>query len=338
MPGEFRRRELVDDKFIVTYTIDDFHDGWRADQFLKTRYRVFSRNKLQEQIADGKIELVRSFEDIASQRLKPSTTLRVGDRVRVFSPRLPEPPVELSYKILYEDEHALVIDKPGNLPVHPAGKFLFNTLLMVLRQERADWCAKGYDFHMIHRLDRETSGVILIAKGAVAASKLILPFRNRTVEKRYAAIVEGSPSDDKFSVDADLGSAPGSDIRLKMAAFPKGTGPLEALTHFKVLERRKRGALIDCQLVTGRQHQIRVHLAHAGHPIIGDKLYGANDRLFLDFIGTRKLTDDARAALGGIERHALHSRYLRFYHELAGKWIEVESPLPADMEGLLRAL
>lgn len=323
MPGELRTRELVDGTtFIVTHTIDDSHDGWRADNYLREVYKHFSRNKLQTLIDEGRIVM-------DGKRLKASTTVRPGDQIKVISQYAGEPEVNLDFGILFEDENILVIDKPGNLPVHPAGKFLFNTLLMQLRKER------GHNFHLIHRLDRETSGVLLLAKNSETAGQLVKQFRERNTEKRYWAVAHGHPKDDRFTVDADIGSAVNSHIRLKMQGFPKGTSEMDALTHFTVL---KRGAnmmsLIDCDLKTGRQHQIRVHLQYAGYPIVGDKLYGFDDNVFLDHINKRPLSDESRSALL-IERHALHSRYLRFYYERADRWLEIESPLPKDMENLL---
>ncbi|MBI3556605.1 MAG: RluA family pseudouridine synthase, partial [Deltaproteobacteria bacterium] len=242
MPGELRTRELIDGVFIVTHTVDDCHDGWRADNFLRDRYPHFSRNKLQGWIDQGRICM-------DGKRLKASTTLRPGEAIKVLTQQTEEPPVDIKYGILFEDDHVLVIDKPGNLPVHPAGKFLFNTLLMSLRKDR------GRPYHLIHRLDRETSGVVLLAKDPETAGSLVKQFRERTTEKRYSAIVIGHPPEDKFTVDADIGSA-NSFIRLKMQAYPKGTSELEALTHFEVLERAPNGlSLIDCELMTGRQHQ-----------------------------------------------------------------------------------
>lgn len=325
MPGELRRRELIDGKFIVTLTVDDSHDGWRADAYLKRQYPHFSRNKLQGLIDEGRIVT-------EGKRLKASTTLRPGDLIRVITEQTEEPPVDLSYGTLFEDDHILVIDKPGNLPVHPAGKFLFHSLLMMLRKER------GRVYHLIHRLDRETSGVLLLAKDPETAGMLVREFRERRTEKRYWAVCQGHPKEDRFTIDADLGSAVGSEIRLKMQAFPKGKGEMDALTHFTVLRRAERAtgengagpvSLIDCRLETGRQHQIRVHLAHAGHPIVGDKLYGAGDRAFLDHINRAQWADEIP------ERHALHSRFLKFYHERGGRWLEIESPLPEDMNRLL---
>jgi RluA family pseudouridine synthase len=292
-------------------------------------YKHFSRNQIQNLIDDGRVS-------IAGKRLKASTTLRPGESLRVTTKvaETREPDVELNYKILFEDDDVLVVDKPGNLPVHPAGKFLFNTLLMHLRRERASWVEKGNDFFLIHRLDRETSGVLLLAKNSATAGLLVKQFRERKTEKKYYAIATGHLPQSEMVVDADIGSAQGSEIRLKMAAYPKGTSEMDALTIFRVAERGRDCDLVDCELKTGRQHQIRVHLEYIGHPVVGDKLYGQRDEVFLNFIHKRRLTEEDQRRFV-IDRHALHSRYLRFFHEAAGKWLEIESPLPMDMRSLL---
>lgn len=329
MPGEYRKRELIDDVLVVTHVVDNQHDGWRVDNYLRKLYKHYSRARIQRFIEEGRIAM-------HGKKLKPSTTIRPGDRVHLSTKMSPaqEPEVNLQYKVLFEDEHLLVVDKPGNLPVHPAGRFFFNTLLMALRQDRQDWTATGNDFYLVHRLDRETSGVIVLGKTSEAASKLWHQFSKRNTEKRYYAVVHGHCTEKTFSVEADLGSDKSSAIRLKMAAFPKGQGEMEALTHFEVLLASENFTLLDCKLETGRQHQIRVHIAHAGHPIVGDKLYGGDETIFLDHIGTKAIDPMRRQTLL-LDRHALHSRYLRFYHDLAGRWIEVESSLPSDIQKLL---
>ena len=330
MPGEYRKTELINGVVVTTHVVDDSHDGWRADNYLRTQYKYFSRNRLQNLIDDGRIVM-------PNKRLKAATTLHSGDLIRVITEETSEPCVDAKYKIIYEDAYLIVIDKPGNLPVHPAGKFLFNTLLMALRKDRVEWLTKGHDFFLIHRLDRETSGVILLAKTREMAGMLVKEFRERRTDKRYWAVTSGHCKEESFSVDADIGSAKNSPIRLKMAAFPKGQGELASLTHFKVLRRGNGVDLVDCKLMTGRQHQIRVNLAYAGVPIVGDKLYGkhAEDgEIFLNHIYGQDLSGEQRCQLV-LERHALHSRYLKFFHSPLNKWVEVESPLPKDMEHLL---
>ncbi len=339
MPGEFRKRELLDNQVIVTYCIDDSHEGTRADQFLKKQYRSKSRNEIQKAIDEGRIT-------IKGKRLKSSTTLHPGDEIKVITPRdAHEPVVDVKYSILYEDDFFIVVDKPGNLPVHPAGRFVFNTLVMALRRERADWVTphlKGEeeerDFFLIHRLDRETSGAIILAKTKPMARFMINEFFDRKTKKKYFAIARGTIPENQFTVDADIGPARG-EVRLQMLTYPKDTSHSDteiqnACTHFQVLERKNNFTLLDCELLTGRQHQIRVHLRHHGYPVVGDKLYGGREDLFLRYIEDGVFTDEMKQILG-LERHALHSRFLSFYHPILRREISVESPLPLDMQALL---
>ncbi|HRK02149.1 MAG TPA: RluA family pseudouridine synthase [Oligoflexia bacterium] len=339
MPGEFRKREIVGNQYIVTHLVDDSNDGLRIDQFVKKHYRTKSRNQIQKAIAGGEIRM-RLRED--GQLLRPSTRLIAGDEVQVVTERFDEPNVNFGYKVLFEDDDLLVLDKPANLPVHPAGRFLFNTLLTNLRKERSDWVLAGKrDFYITHRLDRETSGVIALAKNPESAAWMVRQFRERETEKRYFAICYGHVSEKLFTVDLDIGPAQGSNIRLRVGVYPKGTellrpesGAQNACTHFTLLQHGPNVSLLDCKIETGRQHQIRAHLAAAGYPVVGDKLYSGDESIFLHYLDHGVLTDEMKHALG-FERHALHSRYLRFFHETRGEWLEIESALPADMKRLL---
>lgn len=340
MPGEFRKREVIGDKFVVTYTIDDSHDGFRADAFLKSLYTRQSRAQLQKAIDEGRVSSLTP-----TRRLKASTTLRAGDQIQVFTPKHDgEPIVDTRYKILFEDEHLIVVDKPGNLPVHPAGRFLFNTLVMAMRNDRPECVApdEERDFYLIHRLDRETSGVIVLAKRRPIAKALIEQFFERQTEKHYWAVAQGEILDDEFEVVNDIGPAQGSEVRLKMQTFPQGTyltkpdsGIQSAHTIFTVKKRANGKTLLSCELKTGRQHQIRVHLAHVGHPVVGDKLYGGREDLFLKYVESGSVMNDEMLDTLEIERHALHSRSLKFQHPVSGEWMEIESELPADMAELI---
>lgn len=342
MPGEYRRREIIGNQYIVTHLVDDRCNGLRIDQFIKRQYRNRSRNQIQKAIESGEIRMELRSE---GQLLRPSTKLIAGDVVQVVTERSIEPNVNLGYKVLYEDEDVLVLDKPPNLPVHPAGRFVFNTLLTALRKEREDWVKTGErDFYMAHRLDRETSGVIAIAKNPQAAGWMVKQFRERQTEKRYYALCDGHVEKTEFTVDFDLGPARGSHVRLRMATFPKGThhdpeasllGVQSACTHFKLLQRGKDMDLLDCELETGRQHQIRAHLAAAGHHVVGDKLYNGDEAIFIHYLDHGYLTEEMRSKLG-FDRHALHSRYLKFFHETKKEWIEIKSELPPDMQALLK--
>lgn len=334
--NEFRRRVLMHDQVQVTYKIDEPHEGMRADQFLKKQYKSKSRNEIQKAIDSGSIT-------IKGKRLKASTVVHIGDEIQVITKKDDfEPQVDLNYKILFEDDYFIVINKPGNLPVHPAGRFVFNTLVMALRKDHSDWVTphlKGEenekDFFLIHRLDRETSGVIILAKTKEMARFMINEFFDRKTIKKYFAIAKGEIQENEFIVDADIGPARGV-VRLQMHTYPKGTyltDPeiADAATKFTVLKRKNGYTLLDCELFTGRQHQIRVHLKHIGHPVVGDKLYGGREDLFLQFAEEGIFTDEMKQAFT-IERHALHSRYLKFFHPIRNEFIEIEAELPHDLK------
>lgn len=342
MAGEFRKRELKNGKFIVSHTVDDSHDRCRLDLYLKSLYNHFSRNQIQQLIGCGRIQISKKIP-------KPSRLLEAGEIVQVITEQTEEPCVDFNYRVIFEDDEILVLDKPGNLPVHPAGRFLFHTLLMQLRKERMEWIEAGHDFHIIHRLDRETSGLLVLAKNSTSAGGLVAQFRERKTEKKYLALVQGNPPEDRWIIDADLGSDLNSKVRLKMAAFPKGQGEFAATTEVRWISKHQTAIgiihLLECKPITGRQHQIRVHLAHCGFPILGDKLYGHLEQEFLDFEEYRKLKSNAKSFLkkpsqgqnleGILERHALHSHYLKFQHPKTKDALEFQIGLPLDFQRLL---
>ena len=331
-------RELVGDTFLVTHLIDENTHGLRLDQFLKQTYPHFSRAKLQKFIANGRIELRRERAFISPTNLRASAVVMMGDEVVVHSPRGVEPPVDFDFSVLYEDDALLVVNKPGNLPVHPSGRYLFHTLLMRLRQERADEIAgSGVDYHLVHRIDRETSGVLCLAKGSKAAAEMVRQFRERFVEKSYLALVEGLVQLDTVSIQYDLGSAVDSPIRLKMAAFETGTGELSARTDVVVKQRTPTQTLVQCFPKTGRQHQIRVHLAKIGHPIVGDKLYGRSDALFLQYLEDRSDVDAMPLASFETERQCLHSHTLTIDHPVTGQSMTFVAPMPETWSRILNA-
>jgi 23S rRNA pseudouridine1911/1915/1917 synthase len=244
-----------------------------------------------------------------------------------------ELPIEIP--ILREDEHILIIDKPAGLPVHPSARYYRNTVIKLLaRRYPSD--------HLVlaHRLDRETSGVLVLARTMVADRKIKKQFEARTgVEKAYLAITSGWPERDEFRVDLPLERDPKARMRVAMRVAEPGEG-LTAATRVTVLEKRRRDdrkyALVRCDLETGRQHQIRVHLMSAGCPVLGDKLYGPSWQLHARFSdGT--LTDEDLALLE-MPRHALHAWRMVLRHPIDDTRIEVHAPLPEDMRAFLDAL
>lgn len=325
---------LTADTYLVTHEVGPNQAGVRLDAFLKERYRRRSREALKRAIDDGAITVQRKVAHATVGRLKPSSALMAGDEVLVRSERKPEPPVCFDYKVLFEDDVLFVIDKPANLPVHPAGRYFFNTLLIHLRTQghRAPLPA-GREYFLVHRIDKETSGILVLAKDREVCTHLIRQFANRTTEKRYLALAKGI-TPEEFEVDRPMRRALRSLISLKMEAAPVDEGGQTAFTRFKRLETAGNYSLVECHPKTGRQHQIRLHLDLAGHPIVGDKLYGMPESESLRFYERTLLTPEAEAALI-LPRHALHSAGIRFDHPLTGQRLEFRSELPEDLRQFL---
>ena len=239
--------------------------------------------------------------------IKPSSLVLTGDKVFVISERKGEPEVSWNYEILYEDEAILVINKPAPLPVHPAGRYFFHTLLMHLKSQQEE---NAENYFLVHRLDKETSGVLILAKHKTACAHLTKQFAQRKVKKQYLAIVHGTPPP-TFSVTRALKRSTHSLIRLKMMVSTKEEGAQPSETSFQTLETRGRFSILSCFPKTGRQHQIRIHLQHLGHPIVGDKIYGGDPDLYLALVEGR-LTEEQRARLI-LSSHALHAGRLQFH-------------------------
>lgn len=296
-------------------------DGWRLDHFLKHRIRRLSRTKIQTIIG----EQVRLSNGRAP---RPALLVRTGDAIHIDRPAPIEPEVPRHFGILAQDEHFIAIDKPAGLPMHTTAKFWKNTLVALLRErypaERLQIC---------HRIDRETSGVLLIARTAQAASFLKRSFADRRVKKAYLALVRGVPVESSGTIDAPMRLLD-TRTHIKMGVEPDG---VPAVTHWTVRTRFANHALIEAAPETGRQHQIRVHLAHIGHPIVGDKMYGAGEQAFMDYCDGG-ITDELLELFDGLARHALHAARLTFPHPVTHEPVTVESPLPEDLCEYMKGL
>jgi 23S rRNA pseudouridine1911/1915/1917 synthase len=295
--------------------------GWRLDHFLKYRIHRLSRTRIRT-IIETQVELPDG------RRARPSSGVRSGEVILLNRPAPKEPPVPRHFEVLAEDETFLAIDKPAGLPMHTTAKFWRNTLVAVLRERYPD-----ERLQICHRIDRETSGVLLIARSPEASTFLKKAFARRAVRKSYLAIVHGTPDPSEGIIDRPL-KLLDSPTRLMMGV---ADGGLPSVTHYQVVERFPGHALVDAEPRTGRQHQIRVHLAALGHPIAGDKLYRASERQFMDYCDGG-MTPELLEAFDGLPRHALHAHRLTFPHPRTGAAITVESPLPADLRAYLDGL
>ncbi|MGE0402192.1 MAG: RluA family pseudouridine synthase, partial [Kofleriaceae bacterium] len=315
--------------------------GLRLDHFIKTQIQRLSRTRIQQVITT---QLTR-LSPLSSATLKPATIVAEGEHYVIRRPARREPPCPRTLTVVHADARCYVIDKPPYLPVHASAKFYFNTLTRVLDERFPD----EPELQICHRLDRETSGCLVVARDRAAAVTLKQAFATKTqITKEYLAVVHGQPPwDETTTLDIPLRLAqPGDPTKLAHvrmltgAAAAAAPGSVEAITRVRVEQRRAPDAdhpdadyaLVRCTLVTGRQHQIRAHLAHAGFPIVGDKLYAHGDEAFMRFCDVGLVAD--LATLFVLPRQALHAARVTFPHPDGGR-VSAEAPLPSDMASLL---
>jgi len=293
-------------------------DGQRVDVYLAHRFPKFSRSQIKRMIVDG--EILRP-----TGALKPASTLMVGEELWVNAPELapPGPPPPLP-PVIHEDDRLLVVSKPAGMLAHPAGLTFTYGLVGIARAARPD-----HVVDLAHRLDRETSGINVLTKDKPANAFLKKAFFDKEPKKLYKAIVHGEPPWDERVVDGAIGHAEGSAIRIRRGV---GTEGLAAKTTVRVLERLGPFSLVSAEPHTGRTHQIRVHLEHLGFPILGDKMYGQPDRVFLHYLD-HGVGPMVRAATG-FPRHALHAAQLTIPHPDGGT-LSLEAPLKDDMAAIL---
>jgi len=301
-------------KRIIESLAGDGHDGLRFDLYLSRRFNYMSRTSWQREILAGKLKLNGSVTRNVKKHIYS------GDMIEYIAGDINEPAIDPEYSVIFENENYLAVNKTGNLPVHPSGIFFHNTLVMLLED------ARGKKFFPVHRLDRETSGALLLGKNSAAASEVQKNFSK--VGKEYIAIVRGNSTERNFTVDMPIGPARNSLINKKREAYP---GAEEAaLTKFEFLSSSENFSTVKAFPITGRMHQIRVHLQYAGYPILGDKMYGDDETIYLDFVKTgesEKLIERA-----GFNRCALHSRSFSFFDPYENREIKICAEIPSDME------
>ncbi|NLE85289.1 MAG: RluA family pseudouridine synthase [Myxococcales bacterium] len=319
---------VPDDAILRVLRVPPECEGMRLDRFLPSQLRSTSRTRARAIIENSAF----SFE---GRRLRPSDRVRGEDRIALWRPAFDEIEAPAELTILYEDEHLLAIDKPPLMTVHPTARHHHHTVI-----KRLEALRPGEFFSLVHRLDRETSGVLLVARTPEADSAFKRALEERSLaaaraatsggaappaDKTYLAITRGVPPEGL--VDLPLEADP-SPLRVKMRVAPAGRG-LPSRTGVRVLERRGEYALVRCDLFTGRQHQIRVHLAHMNTPIVGDKLYGPDERL-LARAADNALTDEDLSLLE-LPRHALHAHEYRLRHCFTGAPLHISAPLASDL-------
>ena len=299
-----------------TVTIEEPDAGQRLDKCLASRLPEFSRSRIQQLLAQGCVRLGNATITDVTRKVKP------GDR---YSITPPEPvathlrATATALNILFEDKDFLVIDKPAGMTVHPAPGHADDTLVNALLAHCGD-SLSGIGGVMrpgiVHRIDKDTSGLLVVAKNDVAHRNLADQIVKRTLKREYLAVVRGAPKPAKGAIEGAIGR---SRMNRKKMAVVKSGGK-EAKTYYQTEEVLNGYALLRCQLDTGRTHQIRVHLTHIGHPLVGDPVYGRGGKA-IDF-----------------KRQALHATALTLHHPRTGKKMEFHSPVPQDMEELLALL
>lgn len=324
---------------VETVTVPPEAAGRRLDRFLAEALGDISRSRLKALIAEGRVAAADG-----TPLTQPSAKVAAGTHIAVTVPApLPATPQgqDIPLDILYEDAALIVIDKPAGLVVHPAPGNPDRTLVNALIGHCGDGLTGiGGEKRpgIVHRLDKETSGVMVAAKTAAALQSLTEQFAERSVDRAYRAIAWGAPTPARGEIEGAIGRNPRN--RKKMAVVKRGGKP--ALTRYAIAQRFPASgaaiaSLLECRLATGRTHQIRVHLAHIGHPIIGDPAYGRAPRKHAARAGT-PLPDAAKTAISLFPRQALHAYRLGFTHPLSGERLDFETKLPHDMAELLNVL
>ncbi len=314
----------------IELTVEPEESGCRLDKLLALRLPELSRVFLRKAINAVGVK-------VDGHRTKASYRVLPGQQIVVILPDLPKEgpePEDIPLDLLFEDEHLAVINKPPGMVVHPAKGHWSGTLASALQYHFDQLSQVGGPARpgIVHRLDRDTSGVIVVAKHDVAHARLSEQFAARTVEKEYFAISRGNPDRDGDMIDLPIGVD--HRHREKMCIRRDGTNARTAQTFYQVLERFPGFVVIAARPKTGRTHQIRVHLTSVGCAILCDRLYGRAEPL-------RRSDLNPQAANGYevlLNRQALHARKLKFQHPLSGEAMEIEAPLPADLNGVLAAL
>ena len=304
----------------------------RIDKYMSTHLEDTSRNRIQQAFKEGYVR-------VGESAVKANYIVRPGDVIRFVMPYrrrgLEILPQEIPLNIVYEDDDVLVVNKPAGMVVHPGHGHYEGTLINALAHHLGiSQDADAFDERMgilVHRIDKDTSGLLAVAKNDEAQLKLAKQFFDHSIERRYNAIVWGDMPEDEGTVESFIGRDP-SD-RLRFRSVEDEEHGKRAVTHWRVLERFGFVTLVECKLETGRTHQIRVHMSQLGHPIFNDERYGgAEIRKGTIYAKYRQFIQNCFALC---PRQALHARTLGFAHPRTGAWLQFDSDLPEDMTALL---
>ena len=297
---------------VVTYIIEEQHAGERIDKAVSSLQTEWSRTQIGNWVSEGVLT-------VNGEVVKPKYKVRTGDVIEITVPEVEELEIvaeDLNLEIIYEDADVLVVNKPRGMVVHPAPGHATGTLVNGLMHHCTD--LSGINGVMrpgiVHRIDKDTTGLLMVAKNDVAHESLVNQLVAKTVTRKYTALVHGHIAHDKGTIDAPIGRD--TKDRQKQAVVDSGK---HAVTHFQVIERFGDYTLVECRLETGRTHQIRVHMNYIGFPLAGDPKYGP--RKTIDFGG-----------------QVLHAGVLGFTHPVTGEYLEFSTPIPEDFQQLLASL
>lgn len=316
-----------------TFIIDKGQEPFRIDKWLQTRIEGSTRNKIQQAIDNG-------FVTVNNNKIKSNYKIKPFDEILVLSLINPEytelKPENISLNIVYEDTDVLVINKPSNMVVHPGvGNYtgtLLNGVAYYLLQQNPNLTEEELPrYGLVHRIDKNTTGLIVLAKNGIAAAHLAKQFFNHTVKRNYVALVWGNLDTDEGTINVNI--ARHKQHRKMFDAYPDGETGKNAITHYKVIERMNYVTLVNCQLETGRTHQIRVHMKYIGHTLFNDWEYGG-DKILKGTIFT-KYKQFVDNCFNICARCALHAKTLGFIHPTTQQELFFETELPTDMNNVI---
>lgn len=327
-PDDEQDDELFEHHRIV---VDGRQGMVRIDKFLMDRLANVTRSKIQEGVHDG-------FVRVNEKPVKPNYKVRPHDVITISFPEPPRDtdvlPENIPLNVVYEDEQLLVINKPAGMVVHPAYQnwsgTLVNALVYHFRQLPHMEGNEGRP-GLVHRIDKDTSGLLVIAKTETSLTRLARQFFDHTIERTYWALVWGEPEPERGTINVNVGRS--LKDRRVTTAFPAGDFGRTAITHYTVLKKFRYVSLVECKLETGRTHQIRAHMKYLGHPLFNDATYGGDQVLKgTTFSKYRQFVDNCFALM---PRQALHAKTLGFEHPTTGKFMQFDSDLPEDFKSVL---
>jgi 23S rRNA pseudouridine1911/1915/1917 synthase len=297
----------------INYTVEEIAKSERLDSFVSSKSGL-SRSYIQRLIRDG-------FVMVNSNKVKASYKIKTGDLIELTIPDEPEEtvmPEDIPLDVIWEDENIIIVNKPAGMVVHPSAGHKSGTLIntLIFKCKRLASIGAPLRPGVVHRLDKDTSGIIMFAKDDVSYLNLQRQFKDREVEKHYLALLYGNLRKDRGEIRQSIGRAVSDRKRIST----RTRHGKEAITQFEVIKRYKSATLVDAKIITGRTHQIRVHFAASGYPVLGDRTYG------------KKISIKSGKKIINFNRQMLHAYSLKFKHPISGEYLQLKAPIPEDMK------